>query len=87
MHTRNHAVNLAWLMALLPLLLAAVLVVPFLGTDVFDADEAATMINAGARHLGPYSPAEFMAATTRWPDQAQGSRSSLCAMGRCYRLE
>ncbi|MCE2489454.1 MAG: glycosyltransferase family 39 protein [Anaerolineae bacterium] len=48
----------AWLWALVPLLLAAVLVVPLLGTDIMDVDEAATMINACWRHLGPCTPAE-----------------------------
>ena len=45
---------LVW--ALLPLLLAAALVAPILGRDVFDIDESSTMINAGARHLGPFHP-------------------------------
>ena len=46
----------AWLWALLPLLLAAGLTVTALGKDVFDADEAATMLGAGARHIGPIHP-------------------------------
>ena len=63
----------AWLWALLPLLLAAALVAPVLGRHVFDVDEADTMIGAGARHLGPYSPAEAVTAfISRWPDQAWG---------------
>ena len=63
----------AWLWALLPLLLAAALVAPILGKHVFDSDEAATMINAGARHLGPFTPAEAVhTSVTRSPDQAWG---------------
>ena len=68
---RNPALRLTWLWALLPLLLAAALVTPILGRDVFDADESTTMIGAGARHLGPYTPAEAVAAfVSRWPDHA-----------------
>ncbi len=67
--TRRHA----WLWALLPLLLAAGLTVTALGRDVFDIDEAATMLGAGARHIGPFTPAEAVAASVaRSPDQAWG---------------
>ena len=67
------AAGRAWLWALLPLLLAAALVVPVLGRDVFDVDEAATMLGAGARHIGPFTPAEAVAASVaRSPDQAWG---------------
>ena len=38
------------------MLLAAVLVVPILGKDIMDVDEATTMINACWRHLGPCTP-------------------------------
>ena len=63
----------AWLWALLPLLLAAALVAPILGRDVFDVDESATMIGAGARHLGPYTLAEAVhTSVSRWPGQAWG---------------
>ena len=59
--------------ALLPLLLAATLTVTALGNDVFDVDEASTMIGAGARHIGPYTIAEAVAASVaRSPDQAWG---------------
>ena len=70
---RIPASRLSWLWALLPLLLAAALVAPVLGRDVFDIDEASTMINAGARHLGPFTPAEAVhTSVTRSPDQAWG---------------
>ncbi len=62
----------AWMLALLPLLLAAGLTVTALGQDVFDADEAGTMIGAGARHIGPHTVAEAAAASSRWPDQGWG---------------
>ena len=80
---RNPASRLSWLWALLPLLLAAVLVAPFLGKDVFDVDEAATMIGAGARHLGPNTPAEAVAAfVSRWPDHAWGNVVIFSQWGR-----
>ena len=62
----------AWLWALLPLLLAAGLTVSALGRDVFDTDEAASMLSAGARHIGPYTVAEAAAASSRWPVQGWG---------------
>ena len=61
-----------WLWALIPMLLAAAMVAPFLGRDIFDVDEAATMIGACAGHLGPCSPAEAVRASARWPGQSQG---------------
>ena len=73
----------AWLWALLPLLLAAALVAPVLGRDVFDFDEAATMNGAGARHIGPYSPAEAAAAfVSRWPNHAWGQVMVFSQWGR-----
>ena len=70
---RIPASRLSWLWALLPLLLAAGLTVTALGRDVFDTDEAATMIGAGARHLGPYTLAEAIhTSVSRWPGQAWG---------------
>lgn len=61
-----------WLWALAPMLLAAALAVPFLGRDIFDVDEAATLISACAHHLGPCTPAEAARASTRWPDNSWG---------------
>ena len=80
---RIPASRLSWLWALLPLLLAAALVAPILGRDVFDNDEAATMIGAGARHIGPYTPAEAVAAfVSRWPDHAWGHVVAFSQWGR-----
>ena len=77
--TRRHA----WLWALLPLLLATGLTVTALGRDVFDVDEAATMIGAGARHIGPYSPAEAVATfVSRWPNHAWGQVMAYSLWGR-----
>ena len=76
------AANFSWQWALLPLLLAAALVIPALGRDIFDVDEAATMISAGARHIGPFTIAEAVAASARWPDQAWGSVVSHVLWGR-----
>ncbi len=62
-----------WWSALPLLLLAAALVAPMLGSAVYDSDEAATMIAAGAFHLGPYTPSEAAAVSAaRWPDQGIG---------------
>ena len=61
-----------WLWALAPMLLAAAMVVPILGRDIFDVDEASVVISACARHLGPCTPAEAVRASARWPDQAWG---------------
>ena len=73
----------SWLWALLPLLLAAGLTVTALGRSLFDIDEAATMIGAGARHLGPYTPAEAVAAfVSRWPDHAWGNVVVFSQWGR-----
>ena len=80
---RIPASRLSWLWALLPLLLAAALVAPILGRDVFDNDEAATMIGAGVRHIGPYTPAEAVAAfVSRWPDHAWGHVVAFSQWGR-----
>ena len=68
--------------ALLPLLLAAALTVPALGNDVFDVDEAVTLISAGARHIGPYTVAEAAAASSRWPDQGWGMVVAYSLWGR-----
>ena len=62
-----------WLWAILPLLLAAALVGAALGRNVFDVDESATMIAAGARHLGPHTLARAVTVSvSRWPGQAWG---------------
>ncbi|MCE2489458.1 MAG: glycosyltransferase family 39 protein [Anaerolineae bacterium] len=72
-----------WLWALIPMLLAAALVAPFLGRDIFDVDEAATMIAAGARHLGPLTIAEAVDVTvSRWPGQALGHVLAFAVWGR-----
>ena len=78
----NTVSRLTWLWALLPLLLAAALVAPILGGDVFDADEAATVISAGARHIGPYTVAEAAEASSRWPDQGWGIGVTHALWGR-----
>ena len=72
-----------WLWAILPLLLPALLTLPLLGSTVFGADESATMIGAGARHIGPYSPTEAVAAfVARWPDHAWGHVVTYTLWGR-----
>ena len=54
------------------MLLAAVLVVPFLGNDIMDVDEANTMMNACWRHLGPCTPAEVIARRA-WLEHGWGA--------------
>ncbi len=72
-----------WSWALLPMLLAAALVVPALNRDIFDVDEAATMIPAGARHLGPHSIFEAVdVSVTRWPGVGLGHVISHVVWGR-----
>ena len=44
---RNPASRLSWLWALLPLLLAAMLTIPLLDVDAFNADEPASLVAAG----------------------------------------
>ena len=79
----NTVSRLSWWWALLPLLLAAALVAPILGRDVFDVDESSTMINAGARHLGPFTPAEAVhTSVSRSPDQAWGHGVVVSQWGR-----
>ena len=70
---RYPASHFSWIWALLPLLLAAALAVPALNRMTFDVDESSTMLNAGARHLGPFTLAEAIhASVIRSPDQAWG---------------
>ena len=72
-----------WLWALLPMLLAAALVAPALNRDVFDVDEAATIIGAGGRHLGPYSIFKAVeVSVSRWPGQALGHVLAYVIWGR-----
>ena len=55
------------------MLLAAALVAPILGRDIFGGDESGTLRIACARHLGPCSPAESVQALVNFsPDQAWG---------------
>ncbi|MCY4526288.1 MAG: glycosyltransferase family 39 protein, partial [Anaerolineaceae bacterium] len=62
-----------WLWALLPMLLAAAMVVPVLGRDIFGGDESATLRVACANHLGPCTPAEAVRQLVSIvPDQAWG---------------
>ena len=50
--------SLSWLWALLPLLLAAALVIPLLDVDAFNGDEPASLLAAGILRPGPWSLAE-----------------------------
>ncbi|MCY3946978.1 MAG: glycosyltransferase family 39 protein [Anaerolineaceae bacterium] len=72
----------AWLWALAPLLLAAALVVPYLGSVVFDVDESATMISACMRHFGPCSPYEAVLASARWPENGWGHAVAFSQWGQ-----
>ena len=50
--------SLSWLWALLPLLLAAALVIPLLDVDAFNGDEPASLLAAGILRSGPWSLAD-----------------------------
>ena len=52
---RNPASRLSWLWALLPLLLAAALVIPLLNVDAFNDDEPASLLAAGILRTGSWS--------------------------------
>ena len=56
MHGRGRGANIFWLWALLPLLLAAALVIPKLGEIAFNGDETSSLLDgAGAYPSGPQS--------------------------------
>ena len=80
--TKGRRTTPVWLWALVPMLLAAALVAPVLGRDIFDVDEAATLISACARHLGPCSPWEAVRASARWPDHGWGHAIAFSQWGQ-----
>ena len=65
-----------------PLLLAAGLTVTALGRDVFDVDEAATMISAGARHIGPLHRCRGRSSLFTLANQAWGIVVAYSLWGR-----
>ena len=71
-----------WFCALLPLLLAAAAVVPFLGQGIFDVDEAATLIISCARHIGECTLAEAARASASWSEHPWGLALSFSQWGR-----
>ena len=72
-----------WLLALLPLLLTAVLVIPALGDIALNGDEPASLVAAGMFRPGPLSLAEVWKFTAEEdPDQAQGWPLLLSIWGR-----
>ena len=73
----------AWLWALLPLLLATALVIPAFSKYAFGYDESATMLSAGARHLGPYTLTEAVTVSvSSWPDHPWGNAVIFTVWGR-----
>ena len=65
--------SLSWLWALLPLLLAAGLVIPALGDIAFNGDETYSLLIAGVFRPGPHSFADVWNYTNEvYPDQPQG---------------
>ena len=67
--------SLAWLWALLPLLLAAALAIPLLDVDAFNGDEPVSLVAAGVLRSGPLSLEatwSFMGFQTATRDQAYG---------------
>ena len=77
--------SLAWLWALLPLLLAAALVVPLLNVDAFNDDEPASLLAAGILRPGPWSIADV------WDQHRPAARAGLghttLHLGALRRLE
>ena len=61
---------MAWLWALLPLLLAATLTIPLLNVDAFNDDEPASLLAAGILRPGPWSIADVWDQTA--PRHAPG---------------
>ena len=79
----NPASRLSWMWALLPLLLAATLVVPLLDVDAFHGDEPASLLAAGVLRSGPLSlKATWSYITSSDPDQAYGWPLLLAIWGR-----
>ena len=72
-----------WLLALLPLLLTAALVIPALGDIALNGDETASLVTAGVFRPGPHSFADVWNYTSEaYPDQAQGWLLLLSVWGR-----
>ena len=72
-----------WLLALLPLLLTAVLVIPALGDIALNGDETDSLVTAGVFRPGPLSLAEVWKFTAEEdPDQALGWPLLLSTWGR-----
>ena len=81
--TNKSTASLAWLWALLPLLLAAALAIPLLDVDAFNGDEPASLIAAGVLRSGPWSLEEVLSPVARAsPEQALGWPLLLSAWGR-----
>ena len=76
---RNPASRLSWLWALLPLLLAAALVIPLLNVDVFTGDEPASLVAAGILRTDPFSIADVWQHTP--PRHAPGWPTLLSIWG------
>ena len=75
--------RLSWMWALLPLLLAATLVVPLLDVDAFHGDEPASLLAAGVLRSGPLSlKATWSFITNSDPDQSYGWPLLLAIWGR-----
>ena len=72
--------GLTWYWALLPLLLAAALVVPLLDVDTFNDDEPASLLAAGILRPGPWSIADVWDQTA--PRHAPGWAMLLSIWGR-----
>ena len=74
-----------WLWIIPVLLLAAGLAAQRLNDHPFDVEELASMLLAGDKHYGPYTPAEVReAVATIYPDQAYGLPMSYWVWGRVF---
>ena len=74
MHRKHdRRIQCTWIWALVPLLLAATLVIPLLDVDAFNGDEPASLLAAGVLRSGSLSLEEIWSFITyRDPDQAYG---------------
>ena len=77
-HTR--CVQFNWLLALLPLLLAAALTVPLLAVDAYNGDEPASLLPAGINRSGPLSLVDVWSSVNA--RQALGWPTLLAIWGR-----
>ena len=84
----SRSAQLIWLWALLPLLLAAGLIIPKMADDAFQFGEVASLRVAGALDSGPWSLANVWSSVAEISsEQALGWPMLLSVWGHSVRLE